>query len=167
MNKKIKSYHVAVAAEAFAAGQFALHGYDVTVQYGANQPGYDLVVVKGDDLLKVNVKGSQDGGWGVNPSFKKGRDYAEAADAWALTQHPSIVFCFVQFKGVPAGALPRMYLARAKDVALRLKESAAGRGETILYERQEWTKRAHARGTIDMIPDAWKLSEKRISEMFQ
>ena len=56
------SWQVATAAEAFAAAQFARCGWDVSVQYGANQPGYDLVAVDGDRVLKVSVKGSKDGG---------------------------------------------------------------------------------------------------------
>lgn len=167
INKKINPYHVGVAAEAFAAGSFALLGYDVTVQYGANQPGYDLVVVKGDKILKVNVKGSQDGGWGVNQSYKKGRTYFEAADVWLKAQGPNIVFCFVQFKGVAPNHMPRMYLATSHDVAKRLKESANGRGETILYERKDWTKRAYGRGTVDKIPSNWNFSESRIADMFR
>ena len=35
------------------------------LQYGANQPEYDLVAVDGDRTLKVSVKGSKDGGWGL------------------------------------------------------------------------------------------------------
>lgn len=33
----MNSWQVGVAAEVFAAGQFARCGYDVSVQYGANQ----------------------------------------------------------------------------------------------------------------------------------
>lgn len=36
-------WHVATAAEAFAAAQFARFGWDVNVQYGPNQPRYDKV----------------------------------------------------------------------------------------------------------------------------
>ena len=36
-------YHVSVAAEAHAAAAFARCEYEVSVQYGANQAGYDLV----------------------------------------------------------------------------------------------------------------------------
>lgn len=59
-NKGIEftSRNVSVAAEAIAAGQFARVGYDVSVQYGANQPGYDLIVSKGNNILKISVKGS-------------------------------------------------------------------------------------------------------------
>ena len=66
--KAISSWHVGVAAEAFAAALFARLGYDVSVQYGANQPEYDLIAVSGDKMLKISVKGSQDGGWGLTQS---------------------------------------------------------------------------------------------------
>jgi Holliday junction resolvase-like predicted endonuclease len=52
------SWQVATAAEAFAAAQFSRCGWDVSVQYGANQPEYDLVAVDGDRMIKVSVKGS-------------------------------------------------------------------------------------------------------------
>jgi len=51
----LSSWHVAVAAEAIAAAHFARCGLDVSVQYGANQPEYDLVIVEGDRLMKVSV----------------------------------------------------------------------------------------------------------------
>ena len=56
--KKVSSWHIGVAGEAFAAAQFARYGIDVSVQYGANQPEYDLIATKGDKMLKVSVKGS-------------------------------------------------------------------------------------------------------------
>ena len=74
----MNSWHVGVAAEALAAAQFARYTYDVSVQYGANQPEYDLIAVSGDKILKISVKGSQDGSWGLTQSFKKGRTYHEA-----------------------------------------------------------------------------------------
>ena len=69
--KAISSWHVGVAAEAFAAALFARLGYDVSVQYGANQPEYDLIAVSDDKMLKISVKGSQDGGWGLTQNYKK------------------------------------------------------------------------------------------------
>lgn len=36
--KAISSWHVGIAAEAYTAAVFAKYGYDVSVQYGANQP---------------------------------------------------------------------------------------------------------------------------------
>src|SRR5271169_59856 len=65
------SWHIAVAAEAIAAAQFARCGFDVSVQYGADQPEYDLVVAKGDRFLKVSVKGSQKDGWALTQSYMK------------------------------------------------------------------------------------------------
>jgi hypothetical protein len=56
------AWQVATAAEAFAAAQFARCGWDVSVQYGANQPEYDLVAVDGARMLKISVKGSKDDG---------------------------------------------------------------------------------------------------------
>lgn len=55
---KMKSWHVGIAAEAYAAGLFARCGYDVSVQYGANQPEYDIIVANNDKILKISVKGS-------------------------------------------------------------------------------------------------------------
>jgi hypothetical protein len=54
-------YHVGVAAEAFASGLFAQAGCDVLVQYGANQPLYDLMITRGGVAIHISVKGSQEG----------------------------------------------------------------------------------------------------------
>jgi hypothetical protein len=59
------NWHVATAAEAIAAAQFARLGFDVSVQYGANQPEYDLLIVDGQHMLKISVKGSKDEAWGL------------------------------------------------------------------------------------------------------
>ena len=83
---KLSQYHIGVAAEAFAAGLLAHAGCDVSVQYGANQPGYDLIVVKDDKTLRVSVKGSQDGAWGLTQSYIKNADYHGASDIW-LSKH--------------------------------------------------------------------------------
>ncbi len=54
------------------AAQFALCGFDVSVQYGANQPEYDLMSSQKEiELLKVSVKDSQDGSWGLTQSHMK------------------------------------------------------------------------------------------------
>ena len=62
-------WQVATAAEDFAVAQFARCGWDVSVQYGANQPEYDLVAVDGDRVLKISVNGSKDGGWRLTQSI--------------------------------------------------------------------------------------------------
>ena len=52
---KVSSWHIGVAAEAIAAAQFARFGYYVSVQYGANQPEYDLMAEIDDKILKISV----------------------------------------------------------------------------------------------------------------
>lgn len=157
------SWQVATAAEAFAAAQFARCGWDVSIQYGANQPEYDLVAVDGEKMIKVSVKGSKDGGWGLTQSYCENADYHAAADAWLMKHTRKTVFCLVQFKCTPVVELPRMYLARPVEIASWLKAAAAGRGDTILYERHAWTSRAKAAGTIDVIPQEWVFTEERLN----
>ena len=74
MSDRPSPWHISVAAEAVAALQFARCGFDVSVQYGADHPEYDLIVAKGDSMLQVSVKGSQDGSWGLTQSFLKNAD---------------------------------------------------------------------------------------------
>jgi hypothetical protein len=58
-----------------------------------------------------------------------------------------------------------MYLATPQDIADRMKATAAGRGDTILYEHKQWTSRAHGAGTVDEIPASWKFSIERLAEV--
>ena len=159
------SWQVATAAEAFAAAQFARCGWDISVQYGANQPEYDLVAVDGNRMIKVSVKGSQDGGWGLTQSHLSNADYHAAVDTWLKKHSKKTVFCLVQLKGVSATELPRMYLATPREIASWLKTAAAGRGDTILYERHVWSSRAKAAGTTDVIPEEWRFTEARLKEV--
>lgn len=163
----MKSFHVAVAAEAIAAAQFARCGYDVSIQYGANQPEYDLAVIRGERMLKVSVKGSQDGGWGLTQSYmEKGKkDYHGATDKWLARHTRRTVFCFVQFEAAPLDAMPRLYLATPAEVAAHLKTCVKGRGETVLHEECVWGPRAHGSGTVDRIPVIWQFGPARIEEM--
>lgn len=159
------SWQVATAAEAFAAAQFARCGWDVSVQYGANQPEYDLVAVDGDRVLKISVKGSKDGGWGLTQSLIKNADYHSAADEWLAKHSSKTILCLVQFKDTTVEILPRMYLATPKEVTEWLKNAAAGRGDTIVYEKHVWTARAYAAGTTDVIPESWRFTEERLEEI--
>lgn len=162
---KISPWHIAVAAEAYAAGLFARCGLDVSVQYGADQPEYDLVVVKGDYMLKVSVKGSQDGSWGLTQSYLKQANYQGAIEVWLQRHKARTIFCFVQFKNVPLDQMPRMYLATPLEVAERLRATASGRGDTILHEEHQWSGRAHAAGTIGRIPTHWRFTQERIEQL--
>lgn len=159
------SWHVATAAEAFAAAQFARCGWDVSVQYGANQPEYDLVVVDGDRTLRVSVKGSKDGAWGLTQSHLQKADYHAAVDVWLAKHSNKTVFCLVQFKGVDLDSLPRMYLASPREIARHLKRARGKLGNSILHEEHTWSSQAKAAGTTDRIPGSWAFSEERLNEI--
>jgi hypothetical protein len=160
----MRQYHVGVAAEAFAAGLFAQAGCDVLVQYGANQPLYDLMIKRGSLAIPVSVKGSQDGGSGLMQSFKRGRLYHEAADAWVASHgNQYIIYCLVQFQDVALGECPRVYLATIGEIASRHKESRNGLGETILWENRCY-KKGVAQGCTDMVPAEWRFSQERLSK---
>lgn len=163
--KKMNQFHVGIAAEAFAAGLFARCGYDVSVQYGANQPEYDLAIIRGERMLKVSVKGSQDGGWGLTQNFLENADYHRAIDLWQARHRPRTVLCLVQFDGVPVMGMPRVYLASPAEIAAHMKASAKGRGDTILEERKTWTSRSQAAGTTDEIPASWHFSPETIERL--
>lgn len=164
--KAISSWHVGVAAEAYAAAVFARYGYDVSVQYGANQPEYDLIAVSGDRMLKISVKGSQDGGWGLTQGYKKGCDYHEATARWFAAHHKKTIFCLVQFQDTDPDEMPRIYLASPAEIADLLNASAGGRGETVLRENHTWGPRAAGSGTTDQIPSEWRISAERLEFLF-
>lgn len=163
----ITQHQVSVAAEAFVAALFAQAGYNVSVQYGANQPEYDLLVEKkGGKFIKVSVKGSQDGGWGLTHSYKMGRTYYEAIDFWYNRHSPDIVFAFVQFQGRSLGELPDVYLASIKEVANALKLARNKKGNTTLEVKHIW-KSGVAEGTTDIINPDWRFSLKRIEQILK
>ena len=167
MTIKFSHWHVNVAAEAFAAALFARYGFDVSVQYGANQPEYDLIIAHGDKILKVDVKGSQTGRWGLTQGLVKNADYHAAADKWLKKHNPKTILCFVQFKGIQIDKMPRVYIATPAEVAEHLKATANGRGSTVIYELRLWGPRAFAAGVEDRIPEKWLLSEARINELLE
>ena len=95
----------------------------------------------------------------------KDRNYHRAADAWLAKHSSETIMCFVQFKGVGVDEMPRVYLARPAEVVSHLKSAVAGRGDTILNENHTWTQRAHAAGTTDHNPDAWRFSDARAENL--
>lgn len=160
----MKKYHVAVAAEAFAAAAFAPEGYEVSVQYGANQPGYDLVAVRGRRVLKVSVKGSQDGGWALLAGYKRGRSWRNAVDAWRSAQPRDAIMFFVQFQGIERDKMPLMYLARPSQVAAHLKRGRNGHVATCLHVVRYYAK-GIAKGHTDRIPPSWTCSRGRMKSI--
>jgi len=172
VEEKVKTmfdgYHVGIAAESFTAGLLAHAGYEVLVQYGANQPLYDLVAVKGKRILKVSVKGSNDGDWGLIQNLLTGEvrtdKYHKAADEWLAKHGSDTVFVFVQFLEIALGQMPEVYVARADAVAAQLKSAKDGTGDSVLRRNHTWT-RGIAEGCTDKIPDTWKFSQMRIDSV--
>jgi len=164
--KEMTSYQVGVAAEAFAAALFARVGFHVSVQYGANQPGYDLIIEREKKSLHISVKGSQDGGWGLTQSYLKNADYRAAVDAWYREHGESIIFCFVQFKDKKVDEMPEVFLATSGEVADLLKKSGGGLGDTVLRVKKVWTRGQRA-GNVDEIPERWRFSKQRVEELLK
>ncbi len=153
-----------IAAEAHVASLFARCGYDVLVQYGANQPQYDLVAEKDGVFLPISVKGSQDGGWILALKYKKPeKTYHDAIDKWLKNQRKDLVYVLVQYQGVGLDEPPRTYIATPKEIAVVLKNQNNGKGRTAL---QEDYLRDHPRSKLDdRIPDSWRFSEKRLATL--
>ena len=160
MNK----HQTAVAAEAFAAGVFAQAGYSVFVQYGANQPGYDLVVSNGGGTIHVSVKGSADGWWVLAVKDSNGT-YQQALEEWTA-RNSTFVFCLVQFDSVKAGDMPRMYLATGREIAEELRTHWFGEVSLSLAEHRAPT-RGKNQGRTMTIPPSWRMTEERIREVVQ
>lgn len=150
-----------IAAESYTASLLAQCGYDVLVQYGANQPHYDLVAVKSTRFLPVSVKGSQDGGWMLAVRYvKPGVDYLAAIDKWLESQRSDVVYLFVQFYGVNLGDAPRVYVARPPEIAAHMKTQCNGRGHGSL---QEDFRRNHPKSKYShRIPEHWAFGRLRI-----
>lgn len=153
-----------IAAESFTASLLAQAGYDVLVQYGANQPHYDLVAVKDKRILLVSVKGSQDGGWMLASRYvKEGVNYHQAIDQWLTAQRDDIVFVLVQFQGVSIGQAPRVYVARPIEIAEQLRSHRNGKGHGAL---QEDLRRNHPKsGYTDHTPKPSLFSHERINSI--
>lgn len=152
-----------IAAESYAASLLARAGYDILVQYGANQPNYDLVAEKDGVFLPISVKGSQDGGWMLAVKHKTSdRTYHEAADAWLAAQRKDIVFIFVQFLRVNFDAPPRVYVARPAEIAAHLKTQRAGQGYGSL---QEGVLNIGQSKYNHRIPESWCFSSARLKHV--
>lgn len=154
-----------IAAESYIACLLAQSGYDVLVQYGANQPHYDLMAVKGEHRkLPISVKGSQDGGWMLAVSYKKpGVDFLAAIDQWLEDQRTDVVYAFVGFLNVPLGQAPRVYIARPREIAAQLKAQCSGRGHCALQENTltYYPRSKHQ----DKVPAEWVYSTERIDTL--
>lgn len=134
------------------------------VQYGANQPHYDLVAEQDGKFLPISVKGSQDGGWMLAVRYKKdSATYHEAIDKWLAAQRKDIVFLFIQFIHVQLGSAPRAHLATPSEIADHMKTQCDGRGHGALQENY---KRDHPRSKYShKVPKEWSFSKERLDEI--
>ena len=159
------AYHVSVAAEAFAAAVFAQAGYDVSVQYGANQPEYDLVVSRGPRFARISVKGSQNGSWPLATRFYRAKGgYQKAITSWLESHGSPVLYCLVQFRGVPVGQCPRIYIATPEELASQLRKARSGIGGTVLWEDHRFI-RGVAAGPISQVPKAWSFCPERLKTL--
>ena len=153
-----------IAAEAYTASLLARCGYDVSVQYGANQPDYDLIAVKSDRILLISVKGSQDGGWMLAVKHKKqGVTYHQAIDDWLKRQRTGLVYFLVQYHDTDLNVIPRVYIAHAPEIANHMKTQRNGQGHGALSEGilKPGSKSMYKHA----LPSAWKLTLGRVHSM--
>lgn len=156
-------HQVSVAAEAQAAAVFAQSGYSVFVQYGANQPGYDLAVSDNKKTILVSVKGSSNGGWMLTTKRPEGT-YESALDEWEK-KNASFVFFYVQYQGISVGSMPRMYAALGAEVADHQRIGWWGDLGLSLIEAKTIT-RGPKKGQKQCIPASWEVTEARIHDVF-
>lgn len=168
ITNEFTSGECSVVGESYTATLFAWAGFDISVQYGANQPEYDLVLVCRKKMLKVSVKGSKDGGWGLTQSHKKDRSYSEAIDYWVSKHTDNTIVSLVQFKDsdFEKGESPRVYIATPKEIGEEMKKIRGGHGNTVLRERHLWQS-GLAKGLSDYIPEEWRFNRERLKVLFQ
>lgn len=153
-----------IAAEAFTASILARCGFDVLVQYGANQPDYDLVAIRGDKKIPVSVKGSQDGGWMLAVKYvRNGVSYHQAIDKWLSVQRKDIIYIFVQFLNVSISHAPRLYVAQPDEIAAHMKTQCNGRGHGSLQE--DWPRDHPKSQYTHRIPVHWSFTGERIGKL--
>ena len=166
------TWQIALGAEGIAAAQFARCGFDVSVQSGRDKPWYELAVSKAGNLLKVSVKGSDDGRWDLTQSYlKRAADMSGkksncqgAIDLWLDHLGSRAMCCLVQFQGVPLNELPRLYLASPQEVAQSMRETADRLGDSVLLEKYEWAA-GDGFARVEVLPSSWRFSEQRIQEL--
>lgn len=168
---KSSTWPITVGAEGIAAAQFARCGFDVLVQAGHDKPWYDLVITKAGNLLKVSVKGSDDGRWCLTESYRTGNlggrktDPQRAIDLWLDIHGARTVYCLVQFEGVALSQLPRIYLASPWEIALRMRQSTERLGDSALFEHYEWNSPDTGSGSLESLPSSWLFSPERIQDL--
>jgi len=163
--KNMNKHQVSVAAESFATASFARGGYDVFVQYGPNQPGYDLLVSNKRKVLHVSVKGSMDPkGWIISTK-KKGKSYKESLNEW-YENNKDFLFYLVLFKNNEITSMPEMYLTSTKELYNHLSKGFFGSISLTLY-CDYCPRQGKNKGKAQSLPSDWIVSRKRIEKYFK
>ena len=139
-------------------------GYDVAVQWGTTQPDWDMIAIKKLRTLKLSIKGSQDGGWGLFQSYLENARYRDALDLWLAHQPKDLIYFFVQFKEVGIGQPPRCYITRPKEIVAHMHTTRGGHAYTSLREHHRYASGIGA-GHTDNIPAQWSITQKRIDRI--
>jgi hypothetical protein len=134
------------------------------MQYGTKQPDWDILATKGERVLKLQVKGSQDGGWGLFQGYIRNADYHGALNEWLAAQKPDIVYFLVQFITVQLGHAPRCYIVRPTEIVAHMRTTRGGHAYTSLREKYAYIRGIGA-GHTDIIPVSWLASQARIDEI--
>jgi hypothetical protein len=81
------------------------------------------------------------------------------------TEHT--IVSLVQFKddNIEEGEAPRVYLATPNPIGEQMKKSRGGQGNTVLKDHHIWSNGV-AKGIEERIPSEWKLSKKRLENLF-
>jgi hypothetical protein len=130
---------------------------------------YQYNCSKRGQLAKGIRQGQPRRGWGLTQSYlkKSSADYHGAIELWLKRHGLQTILCLVQFEGVSITEMPRMYLARPSEIAQRLRETANGRGDAILYEKHAWGTRAFAAGTTEQLPVHWAFTAIRVEHLLE
>lgn len=160
---------LSVAAEAIAAAQFALFGFDVLEQAGQARFSYDLGVANSGGMMKVTVHGDLGGFWTlVEPYMEHTRpslaDRHRAIGLWLQNQSAHKVYCLVQFESADLTRMPRMYLASPQEIADRLHQAAERLTDSGFFEHGDATDPEWPR-TREGMPASWRFSKSRIEEL--
>jgi hypothetical protein len=171
---QLSSRQVSAAAENLAAAQFSLFGFDVLEQAGRARFVYDLGVAIPGGMMKVLVHGNLDGFWDlVEPYLERTpgqgivkADYHRAIDLWLEHHGSRVVCCLVKFESEDLRNTPRIYLARAAEVAEKLHEITEYFGAPALCEEYEIVDSYGSR-RIERLPEKWRFSQVRVAELMR
>lgn len=140
MALKLEKTQTGIASEFYVAGELSRMGYNVTVTFG-NTKSIDLIIQKGIDVFKVQVKGIQS-----NASICWNIDKSKISD--------DLFFVLVNLHVDHPAAKPEFFVLTAKDAMENFKNTIK-QGEKRAYLDYRTIKRA------DKYQDRWHIFGQR------